>query len=85
MSNGIELLGTLAAVLTTFASLPQVLKILRDRQTRDISLLANGTLALGILLWAVYGLGIGSFTLFAANSVSLLFIAAIIAMKVWFG
>lgn len=85
LANGMEVFGSLAAVFTTVASLPQILKILRDRQTRDISLTANSMLAIGLLLWTVYGLGIGSLSLITANSISLIFVAAIIAMKVRFG
>lgn len=81
----IEIVGALAAVITTFAWLPQIMKIMRERQARDISLGTTATLASGVFLWIVYGLAIGSTPVIAANSVSFLFIAAIVGLKLRFG
>jgi MtN3 and saliva related transmembrane protein len=80
-----ELIGAVAAVITTFAWLPQILKILRERQARDISLATTAALAFGVFLWVVYGLAIGSVPVIAANTVSCLFIAAIVVLKLRFG
>mgnify|MGYP002381198977 CR=1 FL=1 len=79
-----EVVGTVAAVITTFAWLPQILKILRERQARDISLATTATLASGVFLWVVYGVAIGSMPVILANAVSFLFIAAIVALKLRF-
>lgn len=80
-----ELLGAVAALITTFAWLPQIMKILRERQARDISLATTAALAFGVFLWVVYGLAIGSVPVIAANTVSFLFIAAIVGLKLHFG
>jgi MtN3 and saliva related transmembrane protein len=80
-----EIIGAVAAVITTFAWLPQLLKILRERQARDISLATTAALAFGVFLWVVYGLAIGSMPVIAANTVSFLFIAAIVGLKLRFG
>lgn len=85
MHPAIEIVGALAAVITTFAWLPQIMKIVRERQARDISLGTTATLASGVFLWIVYGLAIGSAPVIAANSVSFLFIAAIVGLKLRFG
>jgi MtN3 and saliva related transmembrane protein len=80
-----ELLGAVAALITTFAWLPQIMKILREKQARDISLATTAALAFGVFLWVVYGLAIGSVPVIAANTVSFLFIAAIVGLKLHFG
>jgi MtN3 and saliva related transmembrane protein len=80
-----ELVGSLAAVITTLAWLPQIVKILRERQARDISLVTTATLAFGVFLWIVYGVAIGSLPVMLANTVSFLFIAAIVGLKLRFG
>lgn len=85
MHPSFEIIGAVAAVITTFAWLPQILKILRERQARDISLATTAALAFGVFLWVVYGLAIGSMPVIAANTVSFLFIAAIVGLKMRFG
>jgi len=80
-----EVIGSIAAVITTFAWLPQIVKILRERQARAISLGTTATLAGGVFLWIVYGFAIGSLPVILANTVSFLFIATIVALKLRFG
>ena len=79
-----EVIGSVAAVITTFAWLPQIMKILRERQARDISLVTTASLASGVFLWVVYGLAIGSMPVILANSVSFLFIMTIVGLKLRF-
>lgn len=81
----VELIGSLAALITTLAWLPQILKILRERRTEDISLFTNAALATGIFLWLLYGLFIGSWPIIMANGVTFLFIATIIGLKLRYG
>ena len=85
MHPSVEIVGSLAAVITTFAWLPQILKILRERKAGDISLVTTSALASGVFLWVVYGLAIGSAPVILANAVSLLFILGIVALKLRFG
>lgn len=80
-----EVVGSVAAVLTTLAWLPQILKILRERKTSDISLGTNAALATGISLWIVYGVALGSLPVILSNSVTLLFILAILGLKLRYG
>lgn len=80
-----HVIGSLAAVITTFAWLPQILKILREKQARDISLVTTSALAVGVFLWIVYGVAIGSLPIILANTLSFLFIAAIVGLKLRFG
>jgi MtN3 and saliva related transmembrane protein len=44
----------IAGVLTTISFLPQVLKTIRTKSTRDISLGMYLILAIGIVIWFVY-------------------------------
>ena len=66
-----ELIGIVAGVLTTFSSLPQVIKVWRMRSTGDLSLIMLVMAVTGIALWLVYGLAIGSMVVTLANTVSL--------------
>lgn len=78
----IEALGILAGTLTTGAYLPQVLRTKRTRSVRDISFLMYAILALGIGLWIVYGVLVKSVAVILANSVSLVMILTMLAMKI---
>lgn len=85
MSASVELIGSVAALLTTLAWLPQIVKILRERRTHDISLGTNATLATGVFLWFVYGLFLGSFPIVVANGVTLIFVVTILGLKLRYG
>ncbi|MHB8535066.1 MAG: SemiSWEET transporter [Sulfuricaulis sp.] len=64
-------LGVLAGVLTTVAFIPQVAKTWRSKYTRDISLGMFAIFSLGVLLWMLYGIQIGSMPIVVANAVTL--------------
>lgn len=81
----IDLVGALGAVLTTMCWLPQVLKVLREKETRALSLSATAAFTLGVGLWLAYGIGRGDWLLIAANTVTLLFMLPILAMKLRHG
>lgn len=80
-----EIVGAIAAILTTLCWLPQIMKILRERKTSDISLGTNAALATGISLWIVYGVALGSLPVIVSNVVTLVFILAIVGLKLRFG
>jgi MtN3 and saliva related transmembrane protein len=81
----VELLGGFAAVITSLCWLPQMLKILRERQTAGISLATNAFFASGVFLWLIYGLLIGSWPVIGANAVTLAFVLAIVGLKLRYG
>lgn len=87
MLNGwqTELIGGCAATITTLCWVPQALRILRTRDTRAISLWSQGAFAVGIALWLVYGVMIGSWPVTIANAVSLLIVGFIVVMKIRYG
>ena len=73
MTTGfIEIIGTLAASLTTAAFFPQAIKTLRTRETSGLSLSMYLLLVTGVALWLLYGLMIGSRPLILANGVVLM-------------
>ncbi len=65
-----ELIGFIAAVCTTFAFLPQVIKVWKTKQTKDLSLRMYTIMFIGICLWFVYGLRINSLSIILANIVT---------------
>ncbi|MGL5116116.1 MAG: SemiSWEET transporter [Beijerinckiaceae bacterium] len=81
----VEWIGALAATLTTVSWLPQAMKTIRTKQTRDISLWAQVMLFIGIALWLIYGLAITSWPLIGANMVTIVLIGLILVMKIKHG
>jgi MtN3 and saliva related transmembrane protein len=84
-SSLLNIIGIAAALLTTLCWLPQTFKVIREKETRALSMPANVIFAVGILLWLVYGIGIGDWPVIGANAISLVLVSVIIAMKLRYG
>ncbi|THD69092.1 hypothetical protein E7Z59_01825 [Robertkochia marina] len=80
--NGIEVIGLVAAVLTTLSFVPQCWQIFKTRKVADISLTMYLIFFIGVILWLVYGLMIGSLAVTLANSVTAILVAIILGLKV---
>jgi MtN3 and saliva related transmembrane protein len=81
MSLVIEALGYGAAVLTTVAFLPQVLRSLRTRSVRDLSLAMLLTQGSGNALWCAYAVAVASVPLVLANVLTFALVAVLAVMK----
>lgn len=79
--QAIELLGYTASLASGGAFLPQAIRALRTRQTHDLSLASVALGAAGTVLWAGYGIAIGSGPVAASNVVVMPFALATLAMK----
>jgi MtN3 and saliva related transmembrane protein len=77
----LEILGFIAAILTTMSFLPQALRIRRQRSAADVSLTMYLMMVTGQALWLIYGFVIGSPSLIAANVVSISFVSWVLVMK----
>jgi len=51
-----EIVGISAAILTMFSFFPQIIKVLKTKSEKDLSLITLLQLALGVFLWFLYGL-----------------------------
>ena len=79
--NLTDLIGTLAAILTTISFLPQALHTFRTKDVRGISLGMYSAFTLGVALWLVYGLLLGAWPVVIANCITLALAATILVMK----
>ena len=77
----IELIGLIAAVFTTSSFFPQVVKIWRTKQTKDISTTMYIAMMIGTCFWLSYGILINSFAIIVANIVSGLLILFVLFFK----
>jgi MtN3 and saliva related transmembrane protein len=65
-------IGSAAAVLTMSAFIPQIIKVLKTKSIKDVSLVTLLQLAVGVLLWIAYGIHIKDIIVIIANSITLL-------------
>ena len=80
-----EIVGLVAALLTTVAFLPQVIHTIRTRSTHDISLRMYSLYTVGIFLWLVYGLLLHDMPLIVANIVTFVLSGTILGLKMRHG
>ena len=76
-----ELIGYDAASCTTISFLPQVIKVLRDRDTRSLSLGMYFILTVGTCLWSLYGYVSHEMVIFVANSITASVCLVILTVK----
>ncbi|MES2089792.1 MAG: SemiSWEET transporter [Pseudomonadota bacterium] len=81
----IELIGSVAALLTTGSFIPQAWLTFRTRDVRGISLGMYSSFTCGVALWLVYGAAMGSWPMIVANSITLSLALAILGMKLLYG
>jgi MtN3 and saliva related transmembrane protein len=73
-----EIIGLIAAVCTTFAFIPQVIKVWKTKNTKDLSLRMYSIMFIGIILWLVYGIRINSLSIILANVVTSILVGTIL-------
>jgi MtN3 and saliva related transmembrane protein len=81
----VDAIGATGALLTTICWVPQAVKIIRDRETRAISLSGTALCTLGVLLWLLYGLAIVDGPLIGSSIVTLAMTATILVLKIRHG
>jgi MtN3 and saliva related transmembrane protein len=67
-----EYLGIFAGIFTTFAIVPQIIRIYKLKSAREISFLFTSLLLLGIIVWLVYGIVLGLVPLIIWNSIGII-------------
>ncbi len=81
----VDILGYVAATLTTLSFLPQVIKVWQTRSTKDLSLTTLIALNVGIFLWLIYGLVLGAMPVIVANGVTLILTLTMLFFKRKYG
>ena len=66
----VEIIGFVAALLTTYAFVPQVIKVWKSKSSKGVSVSMYLVLLVGVFLWGVYGYLIDSMSIIIANTVT---------------
>ena len=83
-ASTIDLIGYAAATGTTVSFLPQLIRVVRLRSARDISLGMFLIFSAGTALWLTYGVLSRSWPVAGANAVTLVLSISILVLKLRF-
>ena len=83
-SVNIEFFGYFAAILTTAAFLPQLIKTLKTKKAEDVSLVTLIMFISGLVSWIIYGYKISSIPILIANIITLILNLFILISKIYY-
>jgi MtN3 and saliva related transmembrane protein len=83
--NTTDLIGALAACLTTVSFVPQAWLSFRTRDVSGVSLLMYSVFTVGVALWLAYGWLLNSWPMVIANTITLVLALMILGMKLVYG
>lgn len=79
--NAIDIIGSIAAFLTTASFVPQALHTFQTKDVRGISLGMYSAFTAGVSLWLVYGILLSAWPIIIANAITVSLALAILVMK----
>jgi MtN3 and saliva related transmembrane protein len=79
------LIGLVAGICTTCSYLPQVIKMLKSKSTKDVSFLMYAILTTGVFLWMIYGFILKDFPIILANGISFALSMYVLVLKIKHG
>lgn len=79
------ILGALAATLTTLCFVPQAIKVVREKDTKALSLSMYLMFITGVFFWLLYGITLNSWPMIAANLITFALALLILITKIRYG
>ena len=79
--NNAEIIGVVAAFLTTVSFVPQAAQVLRTRETEAISLVMYSMFTAGVATWLAYGILTTQWSIIVANAITVVLAGIILVMK----
>ena len=83
--KSIDIVGYIAATLTTAAFLPQVFKVWQSKSTKDLALPTLLSFIAGVSMWLVYGFLVESTPIIIANAATLVLNLVVLRFKLKYG
>lgn len=78
-----EIIGYVAATLTTASFLPQAILTIKTKDTESLSLSMYSMFTLGVLCWLIYGVCIADEAIIFANAITFVLAASILSFKIY--
>lgn len=82
MIDTFEIVGLVAAFLTTSAFVPQVYKAWKTKSTESLSLPMYLIFFIGIMLWLIYGFHLNSLAMIVSNIITGILALLLIILKI---
>ncbi|TDW26391.1 MtN3 and saliva related transmembrane protein [Breznakia blatticola] len=76
------MVGYIAATLTTISFIPQVIQVVKTKDTSSISLGMYTLFVVGVAMWLVYGLVIGDLPMIISNAITTVLSSIILGYKI---
>lgn len=80
-----EYVGYLGGLLVTFALVPQIMRVYKLKSAREISIIFNSSMLLGLILWLVYGIILGLVPIIVWNIIGSILSALLLFAKLKYG
>lgn len=80
-----QIIGIIAGILTSISMLPQLIKVIKEKEVKDISGLMIALLIAGLSCWVVYGIMIKDIPIIATNGLSVLLNCILVYYKLRYG
>lgn len=83
MNITLDIIGYIAATLTTASFLPQAILTIKTKDTDSLSLSMYSIFTLGVLFWLIYGVYKSDNAIIFANAITLLLASSILFFKIY--
>jgi MtN3 and saliva related transmembrane protein len=80
-----EYLGIVAGIFTTFAVVPQIIRVYKLKSAREISFIFTTSMLLGIIIWLIYGIVLGLMPIIIWNSIGIVLNSWLLFVKAKYG
>ena len=77
----LNIIGYTAGVFTTFGSLPQIIRAIKTKSTKDLSYTSLFIIAIGAILWTVYGVLLKNGPLIVWDTIIFILYTTLIILK----
>lgn len=80
-----RIIGLIAGILTTASLLPQLIRTIKTKSAKDLSLGMFLFFVLGIICWLTYGIMVQEWPIIAANIITLIMAVILLVCKIKYG
>ncbi|MFC1942839.1 SemiSWEET family sugar transporter [Chloroflexota bacterium] len=81
----IEYIGLVAGFFVTCSLIPQIIRVFRLKSAREISIVFNSSLLIGLVFWLIYGIELGLIPVIVWNAVGIVLAGLLLYAKLKYG
>ncbi|NQT74854.1 MAG: hypothetical protein HQ553_19115 [Chloroflexi bacterium] len=83
--SGSELWGWIAGAFVTCSLIPQLIRVFKLKSAKEISILFNTLLLIGVLMWLGYGIALELLPVILWNAIGAVLVATLLYAKLKYG